>query len=321
MQSATDSRPLFSIVIPTRNEERDIQPVLDRLLDLTYPNKEILVVDDSTDRTPLIVSEYADKGVSLICGSNRGRCAARNQGILVAKGEFVIILNGDVLLPQDFLERVLAHYRQGAHYVLVESEVANTENAYARYIQALHRSAYQDADWIEWTEGFSCRKACALEAGLFPDLPFPRVSGEDGFFGMKLRAKGYRKVIDRSIVVQQIAPCHWKEFWNQRKERGQPFAKAFLDGYRSGRLLLWALGRTALYLGQVVLVVPVLCKGFRLSSYSPLGHSDFFRFSALYMADRIAFVVAGWSGVSMILTGKAGKLVKSRDAALGEPVR
>ena len=207
----TDTRLRFSIVVPTRNEERDIGPVLDRLVGLSYPRKEMLVVDDSTDQTPLIVSRYASRGVQLLPGGNRGRCAARNQGILAAKGEIVVILNADVLLPEDFLERIHRHYRSGADYILVETKVSNIESVYGRFIQALHQSCYRGAGWIEWTEGFSCRKACALEVGLFPDLPFPRVSGEDGFFGMKLSNKGYRKVLDRSIVVQQIAPRDWRE--------------------------------------------------------------------------------------------------------------
>ena len=297
----TDNQFQFSIVVPTRNEERDIRAVLDRLVRLSYPRKEILVVDDSTDQTPVIVSRYANRGVELIRGSNRGRCAARNQGILAAKGEIVVILNADVLVPDDFLEKIHRLYSSGADYVLVETEVSNTESVYGRFVEALHRSCYRGVDWIEWTEGFSCRRACAIQAGLFPDLPFPRVSGEDGFFGMKLRSKGYRKVVERSIVVQQIAPRDWREFWRQRKERGLPFAKALLEGCGTCRLFSWALGRTFLYLAQLASIMPVLCKAFFLARWSPFGLRDFPRFTWLYAAERVAFVSATWYGMWVIL--------------------
>ena len=44
----------FSIVVPTYNEENDIAGTLDALTSLDYPDKEIIVVDDSTDSTPAI---------------------------------------------------------------------------------------------------------------------------------------------------------------------------------------------------------------------------------------------------------------------------
>jgi glycosyltransferase involved in cell wall biosynthesis len=49
----------FSIIIPTYNEERDIAATLEALLGLDYPDREIIVVDDSSDRTPEIVGGYA----------------------------------------------------------------------------------------------------------------------------------------------------------------------------------------------------------------------------------------------------------------------
>src|SRR5208337_3249476 len=49
----------FSIIIPTCNEERDIAATLEALLGLDYPDWEIVVLDDSSDRTPEIVGGYA----------------------------------------------------------------------------------------------------------------------------------------------------------------------------------------------------------------------------------------------------------------------
>ena len=68
----------FSIIIPTYNEERDIAATLEALLGLDYPDREILVVDDSSDRTPEIVGGYARQGVRLIHPGGGGRCEARN---------------------------------------------------------------------------------------------------------------------------------------------------------------------------------------------------------------------------------------------------
>ena len=56
----------FSIVTPSYNEEKDIRETLEYFINLSYPNKEIIVVDDSTDRTPEIVKEFESQGVRLI---------------------------------------------------------------------------------------------------------------------------------------------------------------------------------------------------------------------------------------------------------------
>ena len=80
----------FSIIIPTYNEAADIAATLEALLGLDYGDKEIIVVDDSTDRTPEIVRRYVDRGVRLIHPGGGGRCEARNLGIREAAGEVVV---------------------------------------------------------------------------------------------------------------------------------------------------------------------------------------------------------------------------------------
>ena len=118
----------FTIVIPTYNEESDIGITMETLSALDYSNFDVLVIDDSTDSTPELVGKFTDKRIKCVRQTRgSGRSAARNQGILVAEGDVVVILNADVHLPSDFLIRLDKHYRQGADYVLVESEVTNTD--------------------------------------------------------------------------------------------------------------------------------------------------------------------------------------------------
>ena len=148
----------FSIIIPTYNEAGDIVATLEALLGLDYGDKEIIVVDDSTDRTPEIVRRYADRGVRLIHPGGGGRCEARNIGIREAAGEVVVLLNADVRLPADFLQRLAYHYQQGADYVLVAARVANRQDLFGRYVDCVSDVFYAQAarcnyDNMEWTEG------------------------------------------------------------------------------------------------------------------------------------------------------------------------
>ena len=217
----------FSIIIPTYNEAGDIVATLEALLGLDYGDKEIIVVDDSTDQTPEIVRRYADRGVRLIHPGGGGRCEARNIGIREAAGEVVVLLNADVRLPADFLQRLAYHYQQGADYVLVAARVANRQDLFGRYVDGVSDVFYAQAarcnyDNMEWTEGFSCRRDAALKAGLFPTgFPVAICAGEDGFFGQGLRALEAKKRIDLSLQVAHVVPASFREFWRNRQGRAR----------------------------------------------------------------------------------------------------
>src|SRR3989344_4934823 len=121
----------FSIIIPSYNEGDDIRLSIESALNQDYLEREILVIDDSHDNTPSIIQEYERMGVRLIKGKQNGCCGARNFGIETAIGDIVVLLNADVVLPKDFLNRLAAHYHSGADYVLVESLTFNTDRFFA----------------------------------------------------------------------------------------------------------------------------------------------------------------------------------------------
>ncbi len=296
----------FSIVVPTYNEEKDIKETLDSLIALEHSEREIIVVDDSNDSTPTIVGGYADRGVRLIRPERRrGRCEARNVGILAARGDVVVILNADVRLPSDFLKRVAVHYENGCDYVLVRSRALNTEALFARYVDAAACADHEgDPSWMEWTEGFSCRREMAIRAGLFPTgFPVPICAGEDGFFGTNLRRLGARKKIDFDIVIGHVAPAGLAEYWQVRKGRGRGSAQVrrFLEGWSMARIAAWALLRVFKNLCLTVLVVPVLLIAGRAARHSMSGSQDVVSFAMAWLIEQAAFHVGEWESIFQIL--------------------
>ncbi len=302
--STVRKKPLVTIIIPTYNEEADIRRTLSAVVNLKYPHKEIIVVDDSTDDTPNIIREYEKYGVKMLRQKiNKGRCGARNLGILEAKGEIIVLLNADVFPESDFIDRILAHYEKGADYVLVESKVANDEYLFPRFSEAQHRFEYADQDWIEWTEGFSCRKQAAIDVGMFPaDFPIPLCAGEDGFFGKKLREK-YKKVIDRSITVYHVVPHTLRDYWAQRKGRGEgtPLFKFFVDKMPLTLLIMKTLLKTIYIITEIVLIIPGIFNSFQLSRFSPRRLKDLIPFWYAYIIQRLALIVGGWEGLMKIV--------------------
>jgi glycosyltransferase involved in cell wall biosynthesis len=100
--------PLVSVIIPAYNAEHFITRTLESVLNQTYQNIEVLVVDDgSSDRTPEIVHHFAeiDARIILFQQSNAGVAAARNLAIQHAKGEFIAPLDADDIWYPGNLEK------------------------------------------------------------------------------------------------------------------------------------------------------------------------------------------------------------------------
>ena len=298
--------------MPTFNEEADIAETLHALVGLSYPRKEIIVVDDSTDSTPEIVRRYGDQGVRLIRPEQRkGRCEARNIGILAASGEVVVILNADVRPRPDFLQRLVPHYERGSDYVLVRSRVANPEALLARYVYA--RGAWDYAGHpsrMEWTEGFSCRRESAIKAGLFPEgFAVPIAGGEDGYFGRRLRDSGAKKTMDLTITVDHIAPATVPDYWRVRKGRGKagPQVRRFLQTWSIRKMVGWAFLRVVKTTVLVLSILPMFVISWRASRHSPHGIRDLFPFVAAWLIEQGAFHAGEWESIYEIVMAEKGK--------------
>jgi glycosyltransferase involved in cell wall biosynthesis len=94
--------PLVSVLIPVFNAAAFLAATLDSVLAQTWPNLEIIVVDDgSTDRSAEIIEQYRDRGVEVIRQDNLGSTAARNRAFAASNGAFVQFLDHDDLIDPD----------------------------------------------------------------------------------------------------------------------------------------------------------------------------------------------------------------------------
>ena len=117
-------KPLVSVIIPNYNYARYVCEAIDSVLTQTYPNIEIIVVDDgSKDESKEILQSYGGK-IKTILQQNQGVSAARNNGLTESKGEFIAFLDADdVWLPQKIekqIERFLSDDLLGLVHVGVE---------------------------------------------------------------------------------------------------------------------------------------------------------------------------------------------------------
>jgi glycosyltransferase involved in cell wall biosynthesis len=111
------SQPQVSVIIPTFNCAQYLPAAIDSVLAQTYPDFELIVIDDgSTDHTAEVLQAYGDR-VQAIRQTNQGVALARNHGIQQAQGEWIAFLDADdVLLPHKLaaqLELAAAHPEVG----------------------------------------------------------------------------------------------------------------------------------------------------------------------------------------------------------------
>lgn len=105
----SNTAPIFSVIVPLYNKEREVESTLRSVLAQTYQPLEIVVVDDgSTDRSAEIVESLGSPLIRLIRQSNAGECAARNRAMSEARGEWFALLDADDEWKPEFLEEVAA---------------------------------------------------------------------------------------------------------------------------------------------------------------------------------------------------------------------
>ena len=95
-----------SVIVPIYNVEKYIGKCVDSIRNQDYPNIEIILVDDvSPDKSPQIIDEMAsnDDRIKVIHEKNGGVSSARNRGIAAATGEYIMFVDGDDWVDDDYV--------------------------------------------------------------------------------------------------------------------------------------------------------------------------------------------------------------------------
>lgn len=117
--------PLISIVIPCYNYGKYIEETIQSVEKQIYTNWEIVIVDDgSTDAFTIdVLSKYRDRsGFRIYSISQSGPSAARNYGINVAEGHFILPLDADDLIHEDYLSEAMSAYQKDPSLGIVYCE-------------------------------------------------------------------------------------------------------------------------------------------------------------------------------------------------------
>ncbi len=227
----TEFSPFVSIIVPVYNEEKVIKNSIKSLLDLDYPNYEIIIVNDgSTDKTKREAEQlvgyqkgfHGDVRVSLINKPNGGKAKSLNAGIRYSKADFILCMDGDSQLSKDSLKFAIKHF-------------ANPEiGAVAGNVKVLNRGKFlTDLQALEYVEGLNMARSAQSYINLVNIIPGPigifrkRAIEDAGFYSsdtfaedaditLRVLSKGWKVYYEPKAVSFTEAPAKLQQLLKQR---------------------------------------------------------------------------------------------------------
>lgn len=200
--------PLISIIVPARNEEKNIVAKLDNLLSLDYPHGrlEILVGNDaSTDRTSSLVRCFESPRVFLVDSVVRqGKSTMQNALVARSKGDILVFTDADCLFPLDSLRRLVENMADPSVALVTnspvftnphESGVVMNESLYWRYEKWLRRQE-SDRGLLTMASGSLFAMRRNHWHPLDPDL------GDDFVLPLRVVRAGYRNVLETRTAAR-----------------------------------------------------------------------------------------------------------------------
>jgi glycosyltransferase involved in cell wall biosynthesis len=189
-----------SIIVPVYNAEKYIDDCVNSILNQTYSNIEVILVNDgSTDKSGLICDNYAelDNRVKVIHQKNSGPSIARNVGITVSTGDYIQFADADDLLEKDMTKILVKHMFENVQLVICGYQsiylLENKKSSNLRYPQYL--GSYSMVEFNQYFgnlyfEGFinsPCNKLYIAKLIKNNNLEFPKNinMGEDLLFNLE----------------------------------------------------------------------------------------------------------------------------------------
>lgn len=144
----------ISIIVPVYKVEKELDRCVQSLLKQTYKNLEIILVDDgSPDRCPILCDQYAmeDERIRVIHKKNGGLSDARNAGLNLATGEYVLYVDSDDYIELDSCERLISATSDGQVDIVVGNAIMEKPDGNEKMIHSATPAGfiYSAKDFVE----------------------------------------------------------------------------------------------------------------------------------------------------------------------------
>ncbi len=225
------SPPSVTVVVPVRNGEQTIEPLLESLQKLDYNNDkvEVIIVDgNSTDMTQDIVKKYP---VKLVVEKRKGLNVARNTGIKKGNGEIVAFTDSDCIVPSNWVTKIVENFKNpqvscvGGSAKALNSDFVSqyADNSIVRLMPFFTKREELDKVKPFFRHPAGCnmayRKKVAEEIGYFDEniqYGFDEVE-----FADRVCKAGYKMVLDPKVLVWHKHRSTLGEFLKQNFQYGR----------------------------------------------------------------------------------------------------
>lgn len=214
------TNPLISIVVTTKNEEKNIANCLESIKAQSYRNTEIIVVDNnSADKTKEIARRFTPNVFD--CGPERS--AQRNHGMMErAQGEYVMFIDADMTLSQDLIKTCVDFISSGSYIALHIREIVLGDNFWSQ-VRRFERSFY-DGTVIDGARFF--QKDIFIKIGGFDEA----LNGpEDWDLDKKIKQVGMIGLVpignDQAVIYHNEAEFDLKKYLRKKSYYSKSFEK------------------------------------------------------------------------------------------------
>ncbi|VAX32280.1 hypothetical protein MNBD_NITROSPIRAE02-1387 [hydrothermal vent metagenome] len=249
--------PAVSVIVPTYNRARLLGRALQSILNQTYRDFEVIVVDDgSTDNTGEVVRSFSALDIRYIRHkNNKGEAAARNTGVLAARGDFIAFLDSDDEWLPEKLEKQMAVFQdQSPHVGIVYSNMCEIERTGKKRLWKsptfmpedgyFHRRALNYQVYGIGIGSSIVRRACFEKVGLFDE----RLSYYVDFdFFIRLSREFYFYHIKEPLMNYYVTNDSFRWVTSAHIGSREVILEKYLDDIKRNRKTLslhyWKMGR------------------------------------------------------------------------------
>lgn len=229
----------FSVIVPVYNSTEDLRLCLAALSESDYKDFEVIVVDDgSTEPVEPLASHHGFRYMKI--AGPHGPARARNQGVEVATGQYVVFIDSDVCVRKNTLTQIASILESDAEIAAVVGaydEAPAQPDFISQYKNLFHHYTHRISDGeisTFWSGCGAMRRDLFVAFGGFDEQRYRRPAIEDIELGTWMKAEGHRIILDSRIEVKHLK--RWT-FWNLLKtdifDRGIPWTRLMMRAGKS----------------------------------------------------------------------------------------
>ena len=184
-----------SVIVPVYNTEKYLERCIDSVINQSYKNWEMILVDDgSFDSSGKVCDSFASNFESIICfhQKNGGVTSARRFGVSKASGEWIFFLDSDDTLPSDAIQKLVNESSE--NYDIIIGSLSNHRNINVDVMSSDEYRHSTIAGWHFHTGPVAKLYRKVLFDDFTLDIPREVIFGEDMIMNIRLAFKNHKEV-------------------------------------------------------------------------------------------------------------------------------